>query len=516
MSSARRVPRPVVWGTALLAGLAAAAWLLHVPYHPERADRAVPAEALFVAWLRAPGPRLQALAANPWAAEAIDAGFGAGAAAQLAAQGPDPLLRALTSDRAVLALVPMGFAGERPVWVGAAWAGARGRRLRWQLRFARPAWVERAGRHGGRPIYRVPARPGEPTLYFTFEDGVILACRSADPHDIRRLLDAHDGLRPSIRDEVPAQARPPGRAWNGPEKARVWAGRPAPGGVTVAGRIDALDAGATQAQFSVRPGWPAARTWTAPADEVLPAPRWGAWPDAGLWVRTAPIADLGLTPAAARVRQVWDETLGARIGDWAAFGLFGPPLTGRYRGVRVPALVGVTAWEGPEADAGALLTSALDALNASFRWGLIAAPVRAGPHTLWRIEGTADNAFGALADDEFPALAVADGGLWIASNTATLRSLLEDEAPPQPPPAVEGATRAVLRAELSRIEPTLRLALGAYRLGTLMAGHPPDDALDERLDEIEDALPRLAPLGRLEVEMRDGTDHLEIRARATH
>jgi hypothetical protein len=492
---------------ALVAIGAALAWLLHVPYRPERVARAVPAASWIVSRHEAPGPRLQTLAANPLVAAALDAALGPGQAEALALRGPDPMLRALTDDRVMLALAPMGPWADRPTWSAVVWAGARARRLRWQLRFGRPSWLAREGRHGGRPIYRVDRAGADGSrIYFTFEEGLILACLSTDPHDIRRLLDTHDGLRPAAAfPEAEGHRSAPDRVWIPRGGGRAF---------DLTAALHRLDAGQSDLALSLRPS-PVTGGPRGAASAATVSPRWGAWPEAVLAAPTASLRAMPLTGDLARLRDVVMGTLGERAGEAVSVGLFGAPMTGRYRGLRVPALVAATPWDGTGDELAAAMGSALDALNAAFRWGLFPVRARAGGHTLYRIEGTAVNAYAHLAEDEFPAVALVNGHLWIGTNTGTLTRLIENEAPPAPL-RIDAGEAAVFRGDGARLASTLRLGLGVYRLASLMAGQPLDDAADRRLDRMEAWFRELPRVGRVAGRMAPLPDGLAVELQAVH
>ncbi len=495
--TAPRIRRPrfgtPAFGVALLALALFLVWLFLTPYHPERADDSIPAQAHWVSWHHAPGERWAELSGNPLVAMLLSEALGAEAARDIAGRELPARIRRLTADRVILARATVDDTTERAAWFAAAWAGSHGRLLRWQLKLFRVPGIDRYGQHGGRPLYRIetPGLPPGERLFLTFEEGLVLMCLSSDPHDIRLMLDAHDGRVDSIRD-----LEPPPRLDTVADRARLRdTGFFRPGF-----DLDFLRLTSGETEARLYAGERRAHgTRTRPAPDSAPAPPWDEWPEATAvyfpdrfppWPASSEFDFLNAL-----------QPLSEALGDPAflAAGLFGPPFSGRFRGIQVPGLVLAWPTEQTMAEVETAVRRTLDRINAERRWGLILAADPHLPRNIRRIVGTAPNAFSTFPPDETPALALYRQHLLLASNVQTLSRLIERN--PDPDRRLlsdpDSAADVGFRVDLERAMPTLRLLYGAYWLYQVMERRAPESREQDVMEGIGRRLDHLEPLGIL-------------------
>lgn len=413
-----RMVRRLVFYPLLLAFVAAsAAWFVHVPRRTERLAWAIPAGARWVSVHRGLADRWPGIAANPLAYEA--ARFAGVASQEWSATAADAALTGwlarLAGDEAVLAQFPVG--PDRHAWGAASWIGGRAQRFRGLLNAGRTAGVRHFCDHRGRPVWLVSSRllRGGTYLGFAIEEGILIACLSAHPADILRMLDAYDGMAPREpeADHV--------RGLDGADAALWDLGR-GPGPDLVEIELDRLDAVGLAGTVRVS-GWEIAFPAAPPRTNDLggAASLLGGHP-AGVAVVPAGVAEVLAQPLWRKpwLSWLWGAARG-RAGDPLVIALHGDALGGRFRGMRIPGLT----ISMPMRDAGAFpaaLGPILDRLNAEHRWGLIPAAVPGAPE-LSMIEGTGSGLYAGLPPNECVAWWTTNGWLTIAASADTLRTL---------------------------------------------------------------------------------------------
>ena len=475
----RRIFRRLVFYPLLLAFAAAGAgWLLHAPHRPERLFRAVPAHAEFVSLHRRLSARWESVVDNPGVARTASVLAGM----EIAAWRREALRPAFRSWVERLCARETVFAayrpgrGRPPVWMMATWLGGQSQRFRWMLAAGRVPGFVRIGDHGGRPLWMAHnlLLPPDRHLCLAMEEGLLLACLSEDPREIRRILDAYDGTAPSVTGGARwlLESAPDCGFWDlgyGPGPDRLEFRLDRVGTEDLRGRVEVLGWEVRLPDPSEHLGAPDSSVLPAGAPEVVAVVN-------PAWLRTVAPGPAGSLWAA----EAWDlvdrQTTGA-----VTLALFGDPLGGRFRGLRVPGMIGAAALRAP-AELDAAVGAAMDRLNARHQWGLIAGADPEVP-ALRRFESTADNVYARMPPEERLSYVATNGWGLVGSNADTLGSLLDlqqpggqgGEAAPWTPVADEAAAGAFLWADLTRAPETLRLALSVYDL-TLLVKDPERNA----------------------------------------
>jgi hypothetical protein len=422
--------------TILLAAIMVAVfvwWVCHVPYEPERLFRAIPDQATFVSRHKDLGERWNQMYANPLIVSLfVSAGVKPSALKEWA---ENPEIRSwfnrLAGKDAVIAFLPPRDSHTDAAWVAASWLGGGSQRLRWQLLWQKPREFVRRPSYHGDMFWRVNTPDIEPGMVLTVAlvEGALIACLSDSEERMMEILDAWNGLRPSMVRQAPHPAFTPAHMSGGVFDA-VWmesaraagprqAGRPVGfefydvSRTSLACRAYALGARAPDAK-----GRGDAR---ALAQVLGGAPVWiGGFPLS--WALGAGGKGAGVWQAALQ-RFAIQQKAGIVVAA-----LLGRDFGGRVAGIRVPAVVVAIPLAEPER-AKEQLQNTLDFINARSRWGLI--PYlweRVGETDIVVIEGTGQNLYSALAPEEKPAYAISGSWLLLAAQAGSLKLLLSRAA----------------------------------------------------------------------------------------
>lgn len=505
-------------------------WVLYVPYAPQRMYAAIPSGATFVSQHLDLVERWDAFSRNPVTRSLLSsAGL---KASELKDLTEDPESRAwfrkLASRDVVVAFVPaLGDFGE-PAWVFASWIGGRSQRLRWTLSWQHVPGYTRIKPHRGRPCWRVSTPDLDPglTVTISFVEGMLVGCVAKSTRAIGDVLDACDGLQPSMarREDFPSSG-----AWcsNSGALDRGWVdmahlGKQGEGGLgTLAYEFsDLTPTSLVGLLCGPVPALPATAPGQASDSESL-GRLFGDLPLALGVARTAllmPLVDETASPAWARVVR---DVVKREGSETAAVALFGGEYGGRFKAIKVPAIVvGIPVANAEQALA--RVAEALDRLNARYRWGLIPRDVAVGSNHVYAIEGTAVPSYAVLTLEEKPAYAVCGGWLLLASNLGSLGKLVARyaEAGAVPTPRAAAWTRGADAAgnapcygwiDLVQGGKTVRLAITTYSLKLFLEDPEGTHRARQRLNEVKAWIDALAPLKNCRFWITPRRETIEVR-----
>lgn len=464
MSFLRRI---VFWTFLLLFIGSTAYYLAWAPYRPADLYRAIPAQAILVSSHQDLAGRWDGLATNLILRAFINPSHATldqrqSLAASRAAQ---QWISRLASKESVMAYVPaLGPDGE-PAWVFASWIGSASHYLRWVLCFKRLPGLERLGNYcNGRPlwIFRQPLTESGARLAIGFGEGLFLATLSRNPNALRQVIQAYDGLAPSLASSPSYQPdlRPFGRTVapesgntsQGPTRSATaldqgWVrflqpGRKLSDTLTISYAVSRLDADFLSAGIRIQPEFkprpPLATTTDIPAFGQLLG-------DLPALIGMLPLdimRDL-LGPASPSPGlHVLRQALKSGAFSVPDNSLVVTLLTDDYSGgfgkepwrVKIPTLLVFLKLRNPD-DAQSLIAEVLDNLNAHYRLGLIVDPsaMPAGKLNVYNVEATQPNLLSSLADEDRPAYAVVGPWLIFSSNAQSLVKLLARYQDPEMP-----------------------------------------------------------------------------------
>lgn len=520
--------RPLLFWLLLAAALGAAAWwVLYTPYRPEHMYRALPAQTAFVSVHRDLSGRWDEVHRNPLI-QTLFLALGV-EPEDLQSLSEDPATRQwldlLAADEALVAFVPsLGNPGE-PAWLIVTWLGAKSQRLRWNLHWAKIKELTPHPPYRGWPSWTLDTeKEGEPKLTFALVEGMGIGVFSKDPRLLNEVLDALDGVQPSLdrRPEFPGRTgiwcrdpRAPDRGWVNPEAWDAAVTSPV-GPVTYewselqSGQLRGLVTGRDPfaVEFSRAP-----QLKTAGLDRLL-----GDLPQGVALLSPALALPYMEQPNRAAWLRLLAEVIRLEKAGVIAVGLVGDEYSGRLKGIKLPTLVtGIPV--GDEARAAAWLREAFDRLNARYRWGLVPREVSAGRGRMTIVEGTSTNFLSSLPPAECPAYLLRGGWLLLASNSEGLGRLAErfDGLPTnRPAPAAWAGDLAAepapayLWLDLARAAKTLRTAISTYSLKLLFEDPSGSQETRQKLNEAKAWIDSLVPLNRARFWMRSDGTRMEI------
>ena len=514
----RRAIRRLFFYPLLLAFVAAAvAWFVIVPSRPDRLARAVPAGARWIGVHRDLGGRWAGIAANPLVVEAAAAcGVDSNEwAAALSSSASADWIGRLAGTEVVMAAFPVG--PGRFAWGAASWIGGRSQRYRSWISAGRLPGCRHFTDHRGRPVWLVASpllRRSGRHMAIAFEEGILLACVSDNPADILRMLDAYDGTAPREPEAERLLMEP------GPDVilGDLGAG-PGPDVLEVhLARFDAAGVEGTACLTGWEVPFPPMRR-PDPASLGGLAALLGDHPAAVAVVPPAAAETAGAPLWQARwLSWMWGAARQSS-GEPLVLALYGDPLGGRLRGLRIPGLTVSLPMRTPDVFSAAM-DAVLDHINAERQWGLIRGPVP-GASDLTMIEGTGPGPYAGLPANECATWTVAGGWLSVAASGDTLRALTVASAagtPAGPAPWAVPSNLAGdagwMRLDLPRTCETLQLSLSVYSLKRQIEDREGSMPLRARLAAVRDWLDVLGTLGIAEAGFDAAGDDLTIRFRA--
>ena len=516
--------------------VAAAWWVVCVPYDPLAIYRPIPASATLVGrHLRLP-ERWNDLLANPLALALMRTmGVRTEDAAALVEDEESRIwFEKLAGREGTLAYLP-GRLGKAPAWMAVSHLGGESQKLRWQLSLFRVPGFERMKSFPGRSVWRVESRDLEPGQYLViaFGEGVIMACLSEDPLAIEESLAAYDGRGQRLMEREPSFAAfaegddrsVPDRLWIRDESE--FASPSMPG---IAVEIPTLLAQAISLTATTKGGEAVPEDRASAVDLGPLARRLGDAPCLAATVRRDALLQIWNRPDLTRdarhaLRMILDVATADRLALAAMDGALGGRLTfGLMRtlgaGLRVPTLLLATPAPDPAA-AHAAIQRVLDASNARYRAAFVLKPMVLPAATLYVLESAGRNEWvDELPLEDRPAYAVLDGWLLAASNLGALRKLAESASAvsagasdlPAWTDALAGAAAASAWIDMARSGKVARDAIATWSMAQMFSNGSGTQAIRERLNETKTWIDAFAPLGtaRAELGRRGGTTSLSL------
>lgn len=526
------IQRGITLALLLLLAASTVFWLLWTPDRPDAVWRAIPGQAMAVSGHERLAARWSVLADSPLLKAWLHPDPRAATPGALSPADIQIWMQRLKPERVVVALLPPHQNGGEAVPVFAAWIGARGLALRWALLLRRVPDFTRVTHQSQRPIWRLstPLDPHNTYLYLTVSEGLVLGCLSRSPFAIQPMLLAYDGLIPSTATQPPPVPYPdptaPDKGWlrwtphPTAEVASAWATFSCP---RVATNGLAADFRFSEARSPLRALSATADLTTperlladhpailmafpaGPSDAAEPSSNAPPW---SVLLRT--FLDACTAPAASNI------CLLAVLTDEFAGAVGREPFR-----LRVPALIGATRSDRPDAIPSAV-NQTLDALNARYRWGLIADPIplQAAPHAVVTVEATQHELWAGLAAEDRPAYTTDRDWLLLTSNARSLMRLL-DRAATAPGPAAPSAWRrflaetqagALVRIDLHAGGKALQAAIGAALIGLRHDPRTASSPAIARLSAARAWLESSAPLQETVLWAESGTNHPTLHLR---
>ncbi|HMP35285.1 MAG TPA: hypothetical protein PKC67_13160 [Kiritimatiellia bacterium] len=523
----KRVGRSwLFWVLLLIFAAGSVWWTLVIPRDTARLLQAIPGQAMVVSWHSDLAGRWPAIAEHPLTATVVGALQADQEAWTDLRQDPGFLatLDLIGRDDLVLAYVPhLGLYSER-AWVFAGWIGGRSQRLRWSQSFLDIPGLSRMESIGGWPVWTWVTRGEQGTFRVTLAlvEGMILGCTARDPMAIEMVIDAYNGLFPSIAYRKDLQD------WNALLRRSSAADRFWVAGDTRSG----IDRSFTEVDISDAQTLAAAVRFFPPAEVgSLPAvldaePLAGLWGDAAL--ATAAVGVDAVVELMHGAPETWSKALVKDVivatrAEAVALAVFGGDYSGRFKGIKVPTLM--AALQRDEGgDVPALVTPVLDRWNARTQWGLVLVPLAVGTTTVWRIEATAGSMYAAFGPSEQVAITAVGDWLVVSSNLRGLDALVRA----RDVGAIGGVTplwsRSLDRAagteavgylgiDLVRGHEALRLAITAYALKLLFEDASGTRAERQRLNEAKAWLETLATLEQVQATVTADGPYLRVDIR---
>lgn len=517
-SPARRL---LFWTIFALYAAGSVWWTLTIPRDTESLLRAIPGNAVLVSWHDQLAARWPSVSGHPFVLSVV--GALQGDHEEWTDLQSDPGFQATLDlvgrDQLVLAYVPHFGMYHEPAWVFAGWIGGQSQRLRWSHRFLDIPGLQRLDDLGGWPVWTwfSTSENGSFRVTVALVEGMIIGTTARDPLAIETVIDSYNGLFPSqaYREDL--------RDWNrlligSGYDDRFWIRSTAwPAVDRYFAELDIADA--TRMQASIRffpPGSLAALPESIAIEDL--AALWGDETLASSAVGTESLVSALPQGAPNVFGSVFKDVIAGSRADALALSVFGGDLSGRFKGIKVPTIMAalhrteggdITDWIQP----------LVDRWNARYQWGLVPVPVSVGTATVWRIEGTSEGLYGALAPTEQIALTMSGEWMVASSNFKALEALVARRQQQAASPAawsetlddaVGSGAGGFLAVDLVRGNEALRLAITAYSLKLLFEDASGSRAQRQKLNETKAWLETLAKLERLTVMVAESDPYVRI------
>ncbi|MEM7394908.1 MAG: hypothetical protein AAF492_21460, partial [Verrucomicrobiota bacterium] len=425
----------------------------------------------------------------------------------------------LASSETTIGHVPGSLTRREDFWMFTTWIGSQAQKVRLGLATGSIPDVVFEGRYSGRAIWRVESRGGgRPNLYFTVVEGFVAGCFSHDPRSIGALMDAFDGLAPSVEDILDPLPPPTGspspldRGWY---RNRAAATQPtfafslkqfSRDGAEVSLRFPGLDLSDADPVASLKAGELIGLMGDLPeaviASDARTLGRWLGKVESRPWNDLLGVVDV--------FRQPVPMTLA----------IFGHDYSGRYKGLRMPTvLLGVqksAADDGP-----AWVQQTLDYFNRQYKLGLITREVQEGGRSLYVVETALDNGYAKLAREERYAYTFLDEWCFLSTNLKALKQLVQrhdapEAAEAEPVPWIHlwqsRSGEDYFSLDLMRGAKTMRNTFAVYAI--MLGSEDPSrrDALVKQMENVQSWVDALSTFEFLQARVRKSED-LEIDLR---
>jgi hypothetical protein len=504
-------PRRVLfWVLMVLYGAVSIAWLVIVPHRPAELLRAIPGQATIVSFHDNLAGRWDELAMHPVAMMAVGAAGGDAGEWELLCD--DPVFRYIIDlagqRETVLAYVPYMDGGAAPAWVMASWIGGRSQRLRWSEPFLDLPGLERMGAIGNWPVWKYSWQTdaGEQTITLALVEGMLLATSARDVHSVGMVIDAYNGIFPSIARRPDLQtlndrllhSRQPHRAF-----VRWRSGTYHPSHWFLA--LDLAGEGGLHATLqtaaSELPSTLPAKLDTSGLDAL-----WGNQPVAtAIFSADALLQQISEQehPVAFLTRDVVMQSGAESI----VLGLLSSKYLGKLKVISVPTLM-AGLHRSDDLDVESFMRATVDRWNARHRMGLVPVEHNVAGRRVWRLEGTAGGFYGLLAPGEQAAVTAAGDWLLISSNFGALEALIRDQVGAASSPLAwtqemndlaRGGGLGYLGFDLASGAEVFQISLRAYAGKLAFEDFRGTRELRQKLNEARAWVDMLAQLERLQV-----------------
>ncbi len=407
-------------------------WVLTVPFMPERIYGVIPASVTFFSEHKKIVERWSSLTQNPILLNLLNATGIDEEEIRTLRQNPPNILNRLISERLILALHPSPSFSRQPTWILASWLGGYSQILRGWLSLA--SWggrhpfsgCQQVGTYSGHVVWEVKNSIDSlsPYIYFSIAEGLLLACLSDTPQTIKYLLDVYDGLHPSLADN-PSPRFKTCTTSTALDKGWIKSDIRDYKGPNISFRIDTLHKELLEGTVCMEDhGWLPPIAHANPIkinelDRILgDVPLLTLLADGPFWVDL--LEKQFQTPWSGILRELKQhQSLGSVM-----IALFGGEYGGTFKQFPLPGLVMGIQMTDKEA-LHKTIDSIIDRLNAEKQWGLIKSETKIKGWPYFSIEGTANNFYSTFNDKERFAYTLFKGWFLLASNTETLKKIIQ-------------------------------------------------------------------------------------------
>ncbi len=425
-------------------------------------------------------------------------------AVQTWAENPEvrPWFNRLAGRDAVVAYLPPRVSHGDATWAVASWLGGGSQRLRWQLAWRRSEEFVACAPYHGHAYWRVVSDDMDPNLVLTVAlvEGMLIGCLSDREEAMIELLDALDGLRPSMAARMKQAVFTPAHMPDGVFDA-IWietedvVGRRRSPRYPVGAEFREISRTALVCRAYFADVFAPKSLDAGCLDDMA-----RVLGDAPVWAAGFPLSWVADDSASAR--SAWQGTLRrlaqAQEAESVVVALLDRKYAGRIAGMRVPAVIAALPLKHPER-AEEQIRAAMDEWNARSKWGLIPYPwAQVNGTSIVVIEGTGQNMYAFLDPEEKPAYAIIGSWLYAAVQAGGLKQVLEQEG--------EAGGDACWSRAVARTAPfwlwgdfrlgndVLRLALSAYAFRLVLEDAGGTQQKRQRLNEWKAWLDAFEPL----------------------